>query len=101
MLAFDCRVIECLSLRLAFVARRPSGRSGSAEADERKRQFGSRIRQLRLERGLSQEAFAHAAGVHRTCAGSVERGEQNISLTNIYEFAAALGVPVGELFNDR
>lgn len=47
---------------------------------------------------MSQEELAHAAGVHRTYAGSVERGQQNISLTNIHEFAQALDVQVGELF---
>jgi len=58
------------------------------------------VRELRSERGLSQEQLAHAAGVHRTYAGAVERGEQNISLTNMHEFAEALDVPVSEFFTD-
>jgi transcriptional regulator with XRE-family HTH domain len=59
------------------------------QAAEWKRSFGRRVRALRTERGLSQERLAHLAGVHRTYAGAVERGEQNISLTNIHEFALA------------
>jgi len=82
------------------VGRRPTGRSGSARSDRWKRQFGDRVRELRGERGLSQEQLAHAAGVHRTYAGAVERGEQNISLTNLHEFAEALGVPVAAFFPD-
>ena len=61
-------------------------------------QFGLRVRQLRTERGLSQEAFADLAGLHRTYIGSIERGEQNISLENIQKLAATLGISLAELF---
>ena len=61
--------------------------------------FGVRVRQLRTERGLSQEAFADKAGLHRTYIGSIERGEQNISLVNIEKLAATLGISLAELFS--
>ncbi len=61
-------------------------------------QFGARVRHLRTDRGWSQEAFADRAGLHRTYIGSVERGEQNISLENIEKLAATLGVSLAELF---
>jgi|HubBroStandDraft_6_1064221.scaffolds.fasta_scaffold4030788_1 transcriptional regulator with XRE-family HTH domain len=51
-----------------------------------------RIRELRLASGISQEALADEAGVHRTYMGSVERGERNISLENIIRIAKALRV---------
>ena len=76
----------------------PTGRSGSSDALIWKQSFGNRLRLLRKDRGLSQEALAHRAGVHRTYAGAVERGEYNISLTNIHEFARALDVEVKDLF---
>jgi len=76
----------------------PAGRSGSSDALIWKQSFGERLRRLRKDRGLSQEELAHLAGVHRTYAGAVERGEYNISLTNICEFARALGVEVKDLF---
>ncbi len=82
------------------MGRRPTGRSGSARSDRWKRQFGERVRELRSERGLSQEQLAHAAGVHRTYMGAVERGEQNISLTNMHELADALDVPMSGFFPD-
>lgn len=61
-------------------------------------QFGLRVRQLRTERGWSQEAFADRCGLHRTYIGSIERGEQNLSLVNIEKLAATLGVSLAELF---
>lgn len=56
------------------------------------RQFGTEVRRLRTERGLSQEALGYEAGLHRTFVGAVERGEVNISLVNILRLAHALRV---------
>jgi transcriptional regulator with XRE-family HTH domain len=60
--------------------------------------FGRRVRELRLARGLSQEELAFKAGVHRTYLGSIERGERNPALKNIVAIAAALDVSLAELF---
>ena len=59
--------------------------------------FGRRVRQLRVERGVSQEAFAHQVQIDRSYYGSIERGERNVSLENICLIAAGLGVPPAEL----
>ncbi len=59
--------------------------------------FGRRVRQLRKERGVSQEAFAHQIEIDRSYFGSIERGERNVSLENICLIAAGLGVPPAEL----
>jgi ribosome-binding protein aMBF1 (putative translation factor) len=61
--------------------------------------FGEHVRKLRKQKGLSQEALALACELDRTYIGSVERGERNISLLNIYKIAEALGVKAKELFN--
>lgn len=52
---------------------------------------------LRAERGMSQEALAFEAGLHRTFVAHVERQARNISLDNIERLAMALNVPVEEL----
>ena len=62
------------------------------------KQFGARVRALREQAGLSQEALAAQAGIHRTYMGGVERGERNLCLKNILRLAEALGVHPRELF---
>jgi DNA-binding XRE family transcriptional regulator len=64
------------------------------------KRFGERIRALRVQTGLSQEALAAKAGIHRTYMGGVERGERNICLRNIIRLAEALAVPPRDLFGD-
>lgn len=59
--------------------------------------FGKRLRELRKQRGLSQEALAHKAELDRSYVGGAERGEYNISLLNICQLADALEVPPYEL----
>lgn len=66
---------------------------------ERKR-FGKGLRDIRKAKGYSQESLADAAGMHRTYVGSIERGEQNISLDNIHKLAKALKIKAKELFVD-
>jgi transcriptional regulator with XRE-family HTH domain len=56
------------------------------------------MRRLRLLAGLSQEALAERAGLHRTYVSSIERGERNITLENIFRLAEALGADPRELF---
>jgi len=59
--------------------------------------FGERVRQIRKEKGLSQEELSFRADLHRTYIGMIERAEKNITLTNIEKIAKALGVSIKEL----
>lgn len=53
--------------------------------------LASNVRSRRQFLGLSQEALADAAGLHRTYVGSIERGERNVSIDNMERIAHALG----------
>ena len=59
--------------------------------------FAARLRTLRLERGLSQEALAAIAGLDRTYVSSCEAGRRNVTLRTICRLAAALQVDPGVL----
>ncbi len=61
--------------------------------------FGKRVRELRTKAGLSQEALADLAGIHRNYLGETERGKRNISLRNILKLAEALKVHPAKLFS--
>ena len=61
--------------------------------------FGSAIRQLRLETGMSQEKFALHISMDRTYYASVEAGKRNISLNNILKIASGFNLSLSELFS--
>ena len=61
--------------------------------------FGQRVRELRAERGWSQDRFAHECGLDRTYMGGIERGERNLALRNIERIANALGVTISHLMS--
>jgi transcriptional regulator with XRE-family HTH domain len=52
--------------------------------------FGDALRELRAERGMSQEAVALEAGLNRGYYSGVERGVRNVALANITKIAGAL-----------
>ena len=60
--------------------------------------IGWNMRQLRVERGLSQERLALASGIDRAYVGRVERGQENVTVTTLEALAGALSIPVMALF---
>ena len=60
--------------------------------------LGHRIKELRNNKGISQEKFALSIGMDRTYFASVEAGKRNISIVNIKKIADGLGVSLNELF---
>ena len=71
---------------------------GKQSDEQIQQRFGQRVRELRKEKGFSQEALALTCDIDRTYIGGVERGERNVSLLNIQKIADALGVSARELF---
>jgi transcriptional regulator with XRE-family HTH domain len=68
--------------------------------DDELLQFGQCIRNLRKQKGWSQENLAERAGLHRTYIGAIERGEQNVSLKNILKLATVFDLSPSELFDN-
>lgn len=62
-------------------------------------QFGLKIRELREAKNISQEKLSFSTGFHRTYIGMVERGERNISLTNMAVFAKVFELNLSELLD--
>lgn len=62
--------------------------------------FGNRVRQLRIEKGLSQEKFAFKVGMHRTYVGMIERAERNVTLLTVYKIAQALDITISDLLSN-
>jgi transcriptional regulator with XRE-family HTH domain len=60
---------------------------------------GAKIRDIRKQKGLSQEDLGEKASFHYSYIGGVERGEKNISLLNLEKIATALDVEINDFFS--
>ena len=72
-------------------------RAAKKPISEAHQKLGARVRQLRDERGWSQEGFAHEGGLGRSFTGSIERGEKDIRLSTLLKIAKTLGVSLSQL----
>lgn len=61
-------------------------------------EFGLRLKELRLEKGFSQEKFALKIGLDRTYYSSVEQGKRHISLRNIDKISKGFDISISDLF---
>ena len=59
---------------------------------------GGRVRALRQEKGLTQEALASLCGLDRTYISGIERGKRNVAMRNVHTIARALGVSLSQFF---
>ncbi len=65
-----------------------------------RRRVGINLKRFRKERGLSQEEFAFACGLHRTYISGVERGIRNPTVLVLEQIADALDVPSSRLLEE-
>jgi transcriptional regulator with XRE-family HTH domain len=61
------------------------------------RQFGKAIRELRLEKGLTQQQLADACGLDISYVGQIERGQRNPTLGVMQGLASVLRVRMSDL----
>ena len=59
---------------------------------------GTRIRQIRKAKKISQETLANICELDRTYVASVENGKRNISIINLEKIVNALGVSLEKFF---
>jgi len=67
--------------------------------DDVRRRLASNLQKHRRAKGLSQEAFAHDAGIHRTYVSDLERGARNPTIDVVDRLARALDVTMGDLLD--
>lgn len=63
--------------------------------------FATNLKKYRIQKGLSQEAFAEISGLHRTYISAIEREKRSIALENIQKIANALDIETYLLFVDK
>jgi transcriptional regulator with XRE-family HTH domain len=63
--------------------------------------FGKRIKDLRLERDLTQLDLEITSGIGRENLSKIERGQRNIEFRTIIKIAEALELDTWELFKPR
>lgn len=68
-----------------------------ADKGQLEKAFAEALRELRTEKGLSQERLALESGYHRTYVGILERGMQNPTLRTITRLAKVLGVSAAKV----
>ena len=62
--------------------------------------FGAAVRKHRHAKLMTQEELAEKASRHSNYIGSLERGERNVSLFNIWRIALGLGLTASDLLNE-
>ncbi len=66
--------------------------------DNIQKRIGSRIREIRTSKNISQEKLALQINMDRTYFASVESGKRNISIQNLEKIANGLDISLSELF---
>ncbi len=56
------------------------------------------MKRRRYEIGMSQEALAERAGLHRTYVADIERGARNLAIENIEKLTVALEISISDFF---
>jgi len=74
-------------------------RKSNHRDDEGIKAFGKKLREIRKQKGVSQESLAYETDLHLSQIGRIERGEINTSISFVFLFAKVLDVSPAEFFN--
>lgn len=61
--------------------------------------IGTRITELRKQRGISQEELCNAAGISRKAMHNIENGKCSVGIKTLYKITTVLGISVSEFFS--
>ena len=62
-------------------------------------ELGKQVREVRKQKGFSQETLAFRADIDRSYMGSIERGERNVSFLTLVKIADCLNCSVSDFTN--
>jgi transcriptional regulator with XRE-family HTH domain len=66
-----------------------------------KEKFGSKVKTLREEKGISIEYLANISNVDRNYISDIEKGKRNISIMIIEKIITALDTDLATFFSDK
>ena len=61
--------------------------------------LGKTLKNIRIEKGLTQEALAEKVGIHPTYVGKLESGKNNVSIKMLFKISRALNTKLFDIFD--
>lgn len=61
--------------------------------------LGKTLKNIRIEKGLTQEALAEKVGIHPTYVGKLESGKNNVSVKMLFKISRALNTKLYDIFD--
>ncbi len=61
--------------------------------------LGKTLKNIRIEKGLTQEALAEKVGIHPTYVGKLESGKNNVSIKMLFKISRALNTKLYNIFD--
>ena len=59
--------------------------------------FGNKVKQIRLEKGLTQDSLAVMSGLERSQLSKIESGQVDVQISTVQKLSTALNVEIGEI----
>ena len=61
--------------------------------------LGKTLKNIRIDKGMTQEALAEKVGIHPTYVGKLESGKNNVSVKMLFKISIALNTKLYDIFN--